>query len=120
MPLYWSEELSRYLFVWLSILGATIALQKRGHFGVDIFFLMLPEKGRHFMKLLSVLLVGALALVILIHGISLVEKTSTQYSPAMEIPMNWAYASLPVGAALMLIHTAVIVLKEGSRTKSTE
>src|SRR3990172_2317165 len=43
-PLYWSEELARYLFVWLSILGATLALQKRGHFGLDVLFRAFPEQ----------------------------------------------------------------------------
>jgi TRAP-type C4-dicarboxylate transport system permease small subunit len=114
-PLYWSEELARYLFVWLSILGATLALQKRGHFGLEIFFRKLPQQMRRWVEFLILFLVGALVVVILASGIELVEKTASQESPAIGIPMSWAYACLPVGAALMTFHLLVIFLK--GRTK---
>jgi len=111
-PLHWSEELARYLFVWLSILGATRALQMRGHFGLDIFFWMLPKQGQWLMRLLIHLLMGTVVLVLIVYGITLVQKTVLQESPAMGISMSWAYASLPVGAALMAIHLFVIFVKD--------
>ena len=111
-PLHWSEELARYLFVWLSILGATLGLQKRGHFGLDFFFQMLPEQAKRCMGFFIHLLMGAVVLVILVQGITLVQKTVLQESPAMGISMSWAYASLPVGGALMAIHLFVIFLKD--------
>lgn len=111
-PLHWSEELARYLFVWLSILGAALGLQKRGHFGLDVFFRMLPMGGKRVFGLLIPLLIGFVVVVILIQGITLVQKTILQESPAMGISMGWAYACLPVGAALMAIHLLVIALKE--------
>ena len=114
-PLYWSEELARYLFVWLSILGATLGLQKRGHFGLDFFFRMFPEQVKRCMGFFIHLLMGAVVLVILVQGITLVQKTVLQESPAMGISMSWAYASLPVGGALMAIHLFVIFLKDTTK-----
>jgi TRAP-type C4-dicarboxylate transport system permease small subunit len=111
-PLHWSEELARYLFVWLSILGATLGLQKRGHFGLDFFYRMFPDKGRRFLQFLIYLLMGSVILVILVQGIKLVQITVLQESPAMGISMGWAYACLPVAAALMTIHLLVIFLKD--------
>jgi TRAP-type C4-dicarboxylate transport system permease small subunit len=111
-PLHWSEELARYLFVWLSILGATLGLQKRGHFGLDFFFRMLPEQAKRRMGFFIHLLMGAVVIVILVQGVTLVQKTFLQKSPAMEISMSWAYACLPVGAALMGIHLLVIIIKD--------
>ncbi len=111
-PLYWSEELARYLFIWLSILGAVLGLQKRGHFGLDFFYRMLPDKERGFLQLLIHLLMGAVSLVILIQGAKLVEATFLQKSPAMGISMGWAYACLPVGGGLMAIHLVVIFLED--------
>jgi TRAP-type C4-dicarboxylate transport system permease small subunit len=111
-PLHWSEELARYLFVWLSILGATLGLQKQGHFSLDLFFRMLPKQGQWLMRLLIHLLMGMVVLVLIVYGITLVQKTVLQESPAMGISMSWAYASLPVGAALMAIHLLVIFLKD--------
>ena len=111
-PLQWSEELARYLFVWLSILGATLALQKKGHFGLDFFYKILPNPLRRFMKFPIYLLMGTVIFVILFQGIILVQKTALQESPAMGISMSWAYASLPVGGALMAIHLIAISLKD--------
>jgi TRAP-type C4-dicarboxylate transport system permease small subunit len=111
-PLHWSEELARYLFVWVSILGATLGLEKRGHFGLDFFYRMLPDHKRRFLQFLIHLFVGCVILVILIQGVKLVQATALQKSPAMEISMGWAYACLPVGAGLMVIHLVVIFLKD--------
>jgi TRAP-type transport system small permease protein len=111
-PLHWSEELARYLFVWISLLGAALSVQRRGHFGMDFFFRMLPDKGRRFLTFVIYLLMGVVVLVLLIQGIVLVEKTAAQQSPAMEISMGWAYACLPAGALLMAIHLLVIIIKE--------
>jgi TRAP-type C4-dicarboxylate transport system permease small subunit len=111
-PLHWSEELARYLFVWLSILGAILGLQKRGHFGLDFFYRMLPNRGRRFLQFLINLLMGCVILVILVQGVKLVQATVLQESPAMGISMGWAYACLPVGATLMAIHLLVIFLKD--------
>jgi TRAP-type C4-dicarboxylate transport system permease small subunit len=111
-PLYWSEELARYLFVWISILGATLSVQRRGHFGMDFFFRMFPEKGKRLLIFLIYLLMGGVVAVLLVQGIALVQKTAAQQSPAMEISMGWAYACLPVGSCLMAIHLLVIMFKE--------
>ena len=111
-PLQWSEELARYLFVWLSIMGATLALQKKGHFGLDLFYKMLSNRFQRIVKFPVYLLPGIVIFVILFQGIILVQKTALQESPAMGISMGWAYASLPVGGALMAIHLIVISFKD--------
>jgi TRAP-type C4-dicarboxylate transport system permease small subunit len=111
-PLHWSEEMARYLFVWLSILGATLGVQKRGHFGLDILYRMLPDRGKRILAFVVHLLMGTVIFVILFQGITLVQKTIPQESPAMGISMGWAYACLPVGAGLMAVHLLVIFFKD--------
>ncbi len=111
-PLYWSEEMARYLFVWISIVGAALSVQRRGHFGMDFFFRKLPRKGRRLLTFGIYLLMGVVVLVLLVEGIVLVQKTAAQQSPAMELSMAWAYAALPAGAALMSLHLLMLILKE--------
>jgi len=113
-PLHWSEELARYLFVWLSMFGASLAVQKQGHFGFDILFQAFPQRIRWYMRLSIHLLMEAVILVILVQGVTLVQKTVPQESPAMGISMGWAYACLPVGAALMALHLCVLLLKDAT------
>lgn len=113
-PLHWSEELARYLFVWLSMFGASLAVQKRGHFGFDILFQAFSQRIRWYMRLSIHLLMEAVILVILVQGVTLVQKTMPQESPAMGISMGWAYACLPVGAALMALHLFVLLLRDAT------
>jgi TRAP-type C4-dicarboxylate transport system permease small subunit len=115
-PLHWSEEMARYLFVWLSILGAALGLQRRGHFGLDLFYRMLPGRERRILEWIIYLLMGTVIFVILVQGIKLVQKTIPQESPAMAISMGWAYACLPVGAVLMAIHLLVIFFKDSIKS----
>jgi TRAP-type transport system small permease protein len=111
-PLVWSEEMARYLFVWLSILGAALGVQKGGHFGLDLIQRTMPERGKQYLKILVHFLMGVVVVVILFQGITLVQMTWLQESPAMSISMAWAYASLPVGAGLMIVHLLAALLKD--------
>ncbi len=111
-PLHWSEEMARYLFVWLSLLGAALAFQKRGHFGFEVLVQRFSPRKRRVLGVAIHLLAGFLLSVLLVQGILLVEKTSSQESPAMGMAMGWAYACIPVGAALMLFHLLVIMIKD--------
>src|SRR3954452_8399124 len=42
-PLIWSEELARYLFVWVSMIGAALAIREGGHFGLDLLIRPMPR-----------------------------------------------------------------------------
>ncbi|MCX5907053.1 MAG: TRAP transporter small permease [Deltaproteobacteria bacterium] len=66
--LSWSEELARYLFAWISLLGAALAVKKRGHFGLELFYEMLSRRGRRSLGFTLHLLMGAVILVILVQG----------------------------------------------------
>src|SRR5262245_37090116 len=73
IPSYiWTEELSRFLFIWMVMLGAMIGIKEGTHFEVDIW----PELGRRanaMLKIVSNLFVLIFALVFLYWGIKFVE-----------------------------------------------
>ena len=62
-----SEEVARYLFIWLTFIGAVIALHEHAHLGVDSLLRALPRKGRVACVVASDLLMLATA-VLLFHG----------------------------------------------------
>jgi len=111
-PIFWSEELARYLFIWVCLLGTSVTVQRRGHYGLELFYKMIPGNGRRLVGLFIYLVMGVVILMLLTQGIILVKNTASQISPAMEISMGWPYAALPFGAALMAIHLLVIGIKE--------
>ncbi len=112
-PLSWSEELGRYLFVWLSFMGASIALYYGSHLGIDTLVLVLPKKLQKVLILITHIFVLILLYVMVNEGGTLLAKTAMQKSAAMRIPMSYAYAALPVSAVLMAFHTMVKIINIG-------
>ncbi|WP_051965400.1 TRAP transporter small permease [Thermanaerosceptrum fracticalcis] len=103
-PLSWSEELGRYLFVWISFLGASIAFKKGAHLGIDVFTSKLSEKYQNYLAVIvNVLGIIFLAMIVK-ESAGLLERVVKQVSPAMRISMKWPYLALPVCTSLMLLH----------------
>jgi TRAP-type transport system small permease protein len=95
-----SEELSRWLFVWLTFLGAVVALRTNGHLGTDMLVGRLGPTGKKVCMGISLLLM-LYCLVLVFKGSydqSVVNWTST--SAVMEVSMSWFYASGMVFAVL--------------------
>jgi len=118
-PLSWSEELARYFFVWICLLGTALSVQKRGHFGMELFYKMLPQTGRRSLRFVISLLMGAVILIILIHGFFLTQDAAGQRSPATGIPMSWIYICLPLGGGLMAIHLLTVCFKDALAESET-
>jgi TRAP-type transport system small permease protein len=111
-PLSWTEELARYFFVWICLVGSALSVHKAGHFGMEAIYKLLPDNAKRVVRFVIYFLMGVIILVILVHGILLVEHTTDQRSPATGISMSWIYSCLPAGAALMAIHLLTLLLKD--------
>lgn len=92
-----SEELSRYLFVWVTFIGAVAGLKRRQHLGVDAIVQRLPRWGRTPTAVFGHL-VMLLCCAVLLWG-SLVQMKVNQgnRSPVMEIPLSVIYAAAAFG-----------------------
>jgi len=118
-PLAWSEEVSRYSFVWLSFLGAEVCLRGEGHIGVDLLVRGLPTNVQRCLDKWGKLLMGVMLLAVLISGIKVTVVAHDQQSPALGIPMSCVYLAVPVGAALMLLELLVQALGYREVTSSS-
>jgi TRAP-type C4-dicarboxylate transport system permease small subunit len=103
-PNPWSEELSRFCFIWLSTLGAALAVERRSHFGFDQVVKRLSSTRRRWAQRLATILVMAVAFLLVISGVALVRLALGQHSPALDLPMAWVYGAVPVSGVLMLVH----------------
>jgi TRAP-type transport system small permease protein len=103
-PLVWSEELARYLFVWIALVGAGAAMRTGGHFGLDLFYRKFPAAGRAGVAMLISAIIAIFAATLLVYGVRETIQASVQLAPSLQIRMHWAYAAMPVGATLMLWH----------------
>jgi TRAP-type C4-dicarboxylate transport system permease small subunit len=113
-PPSWTEELARYLQVWLVLLAAPVCLARNMHLALDF----LPSKLKGGLGRLArraiLLLVGAFSLVLTAYGVKLLKIAALQSSPALGLSMVWPYLALPVSGGLMM---AVVVWKLGDRSE---
>ncbi|MCP5112161.1 MAG: TRAP transporter small permease subunit, partial [bacterium] len=91
-------------FIWLSMLGASLAVERRSHFGFDQAVRRLSPSRRRWARLSAKALVAAVSLLLVISGLALVRLALGQHSPALDVPMAWVYAAVPVSGVLMLLH----------------
>jgi TRAP-type C4-dicarboxylate transport system permease small subunit len=111
--LSWSEELARFIFMWLSWVGASYAVKERSHFRVELFVNFLKGRNRVRFELLILAVWFGFSVIMAWLGTQLMIfliKTG-QISAAMEIPMSWVYASVPAGCALMAVRLVAEIVK---------
>jgi len=110
----YSDELARFLFIWVSLLGAAYVLGKRGHIAITGLVEMAPAPIRLAFELLAVVLVFVFTvLVLVVGGWQLVQKALTlgQISPAMQIPIGYVYLVIPLSGVLTVFYTLLLFLE---------
>lgn len=99
----WSEELAKYLMVWLTFLGAPIALRHGSHINIDLLQQLMPPRGQQLFHLLIHLLVVATMAIVFWYGISFAQLGARQVASSFRFSMLWMYVAVPIGAALVAL-----------------
>ena len=102
MPLPWSEELGRYIFVWMSFLGIAAAYYKGSHVAFDLLQSKLKGVAHKGLTVILDLLTITLALGLLVGGRALVQIGTLQRSPALSLPMHFVFSVIPISGGIML------------------
>ncbi len=103
-PNPWSEEFARFGFIWLSLLGSSLAVHRRSHFRFDRAVRRLSPRTRKAATLLAKGATLGFALLLVATGLALMDLASGQRSAALDLPMAFVYAAAPVSGLLMAIH----------------
>ena len=103
--LSWSEELARYLFLWQIWVGASFAVKEHRHLRIEVLRDCFRGRARQGFELAVLLVWFGFSLFLALKGFELARMLFQrgQVSPAMQIPMAYAYASVPVGCGLMAV-----------------
>ncbi|SMC87416.1 TRAP-type C4-dicarboxylate transport system, small permease component [Desulfocicer vacuolatum DSM 3385] len=109
--LFWSEELARFLLVWLTFMGACVGYHKGVHPGVDVCFKRFSPRGQQWamvgIHLASLLLFG----VMVIKGISFAWFIRLQISPALSLPKWILMGIVPLAGVVLMIHGVRFLLE---------
>jgi TRAP-type C4-dicarboxylate transport system permease small subunit len=98
----WTEELSRFLFIWMVMLGAMIGIREGSHFEVDVW----PDLGRRaaaLLRIVSNVFVLIFALVFVWWGIEFVRFGWDQLSELAELPMPWIFLAWPMAGVTWVL-----------------
>ena len=99
----WVEEVSRYLMIWLTFLGAGLVMRYGGHIGIDTLQDKFPQQAPIVRALVFVFMLGFFSFMVWI-GIRYALLTWGQTTPVMQIPVGIVYLAMPVGFALLIVH----------------
>lgn len=109
-PLAWSEELARYLFIWLVYLASAVVLRDDSHMSMDYFINLFPSSIRIGIDIFGKFVISLFLLVGIRESFTVVNITMMQTSPSLDIPMGFIYAALPVSFFLMLLDFATRII----------
>lgn len=106
-PLIWSDELASILFLWLSMLGAVIALRRGEHMRMTGLVSHVGPGARAFLDTIAAVAPLALLALILHPAFDYASEEQVIVTPALEISNAWRAAAIPVGMTLMAVVAAI-------------
>ena len=120
----WSEELARFLLVWVSLLGGAVAFGEKAHLGVDFFVGKFDPAARKLTAVLGQLAVLFFAVTIfIIGGSNIVANNMEQMAPALGkygIRMGHVYMALPIAGGFMILFAVEQLLESLFTTETKE
>lgn len=110
--LSWSEELARYMFIWLIYFGISYGAKTRKHIKIEALMGIFPSKARPVVEIIGDFMFLGFSLYIAYTSFVLVQKQIGlgQTSPALQIPMAVIYAAPMVGFALTAVRQVQTIL----------
>ncbi|CAH6637292.1 MULTISPECIES: TRAP transporter small permease [Pseudocitrobacter] len=119
-----TDELARFLMIWVGLLGAAYTVGAQRHLAIDLLAMMLkPRKQMLLSVLINLLIFLFSGSVIVTGGLKLIAKTlaTAQVSAAMQIPMGYVYLILPLSGLIMMFYALWFIANGLVRLKqSTE
>jgi TRAP-type C4-dicarboxylate transport system permease small subunit len=102
----WSEEIPRYLLVWITYLGAALAIKFKEHISLDVFFNLMPLKARQVGHLILNGLIAIVAVIMVVYGIGLLNHFGDDKMESIPLTNFWLYLVMPISGTLMLLYLA--------------
>lgn len=116
----WTEEFSRYVMIWLALLAISCGAYRREHIGLDFLMQRLPLRWRRVLRCSLDLLGLAFFIFLMIFGVGMTIKGTTQYATIFGMTMVVPFASVPVSAGLTSIQILVTMIRDLAPNTSVE
>ncbi len=114
-PLAWSEELARYLFIWMTFIAGYLGARQNKHIGVAALQNALPPLGGRILRFLSFFICAVFFAIIVVATIQFWPRLMKQTSPAIEMPVAFVYFGMLLGALFMSIWYLLLAISSLSK-----
>lgn len=111
-PAPWTEEAARFAFVWVSLIGISIAVGEKADVVMDFLVAKLPLPLQRGADLVAYLASLAFVLYVLVHGgLQQVERAWAQTNPVLPLTQGQLYLALPVSGALLSLFLVIHIVR---------
>lgn len=107
-----TEELARYLMIWMALLAVSSGIAYREHIGVLFIFERFPPHVRRWLALAFDLLAFAFFAMILFYGIGFVGRGMSRFTMIYEIPKGYPFIGVPLAAAVSCVQLALVAVRD--------
>ena len=114
-PMFWGEELARYIMVYMGYVGIALAMKRRAHIGVGAFVGMFRSLFmRRFFHAAQLLIILSFCGIISYFVMEIIQRQAAigQTSPALNLPIEVPYAAVPLGMLLLAIRTIQVYVAD--------
>ncbi len=112
--LYWGDELAQVLMVWLTFLGAAVAMREYAHYAFDYFARKLMGRAQRLFLITGRSITMITVIILLIYSTKVTIGIREWIMPAMEYSRGWVYGACPAGCLFMLVYgirDLIIIIK---------
>ena len=117
-PLSWSEELARFILLWLAMLSAAYGFKIKTHFALMFIVNRTSFKFRIYVYFYVTLIVSIFLIIFIYYSFIFVMGVNGHLAPALQIPMEIPYSSTIVGGILMLYYVLINLVDEIKKNKN--
>ena len=118
-----TDELARYLFMWVALVGAAYTTGQKRHLAIDLLTMKLTGKRKAINELVIQIAIGAFALIVLVYGgsnLALKTLATGQLTPALGWEMGYIYFCLPISGALIVFYSVVFGIEKIQQLLSSD
>lgn len=121
-PLTWSDELLRYLLVWITFIGAGLAIRYSKLIRLEFLFniIKFPNNVERGIRGLAVVITIVFCVILLLYSMQILEVVHVQRSAAMHIPMSIPYLAIPLGSLIMLFNSIAAWIEGEEKSEGGE
>jgi TRAP-type C4-dicarboxylate transport system permease small subunit len=108
----WTEEVPRYLLIWISFLAAAVGVLQREHVGFDVLFNALPKPIRRVLGVTLSALIFGFGWIVFRYGITFVQDFGSDLMETIPYTNYWYYPAMPISGFLIMVFAFKLIVDE--------